>query len=394
MYFQQKKGGVASPNKKLAPQLMKNRWFLTASIGMVFSFNSCEENFVPEKADVRIELQSYENQVAFVEQHLKTLGQSILSMVNDLEFREIVYQQIEKRVDGDDNVLIETLSKIPTSSRKTIGARMDESVNIEGNVGRALAQFKGIEGRDLYPQIYIPFYENVKQRREANPQTRLALVQESPKIVLYDGDETQTVFKGYYLNDSGELTESNLEIDEEYAENNEVWVISLNENIDDANSTTSTLSSPSAKIDKVRIKCHKESWVAGASEVHIITWVSSYRFYDLEILLYNGGDYEGGRIKKISRSDVKDKKMHDINFNIVKNWNDKAPLADYAHYVIFEYDAWPTRKRDVKWTQGGDELIWEYRSSDDYYDKNTVYKGDFLNYYVNKGCIEWFGLYQ
>ncbi len=87
-----------------------------AAIGMVFIFNACEENFKPEKDDVPIELQSYENQVAFVNQNLKTLGHSVLSMANDPEFREIVYQQIEKRVDGDNNVLIERYRK---SKRQT-----------------------------------------------------------------------------------------------------------------------------------------------------------------------------------------------------------------------------------------------------------------------------------
>ncbi len=280
----------------------------------------------------------------------------------------------------------------------SIGARMDDMSKTEGNIEQALNKFRGIEGRDFYPQIYIPFYEEAKERRLANPLAKEALVAEDPVVVLYAGDETQTVYTGYMLNDSGELTESTLEIDEEYALYNEVWVISLNERIVDIdevdNSTTGTLSSPSALIDKIRIKCHKESWLAGASEVNIITFISDYRFYDLHFEDYGGGDHEGGRIYKFSRSSVRYESMKDINFYIYGHWDSKRPNAPYAHYVIFEYDSWPTGRRDAKWVQGSDELTWKYRSSDGYYDKNTVYKTNFWPYQVNNSCIEWFGLYQ
>jgi len=103
---------------------------IIAAIGVLSLFNSCEESFKPE-TEVPIELQSYEKQVAYVKQNFKILAQLVLSQAKDPEFRKILYQQIEKRMDGDDNVLIETLAKIQTANG-TIGARMSESSK-EGN---------------------------------------------------------------------------------------------------------------------------------------------------------------------------------------------------------------------------------------------------------------------
>jgi hypothetical protein len=374
---------------------MKSKILFIITIVMFFIFNACEENFKPEEKINPIELQPYEAQLAYVQDNLKILGKSVLSMAKDPEFREIVYQQIEKRVGGDDNVLIETLSKIKTSNQTTIGARMNGLVNNDGNVEKALDKFRNIEGRDLYPQIYIPFYENVKARRHSNPAAREAVVAEDQILVIYDGNDmgdTNPVYTGYQLNDNGELTESDLEINEEYAMHNEVWVVSLNETIEDINQVeNSTASAPSAIIDRMRCSCHKESWIAGASEVNIITIfsansVSSY----LSNEYYGGGPYEGGRIYKFSRSLVNDGVFRTVNFGINGYW-DGRPNATYSHSVIFEYDIWPTGKRIAEWDFNGQFLNVEYRSSDSYYTKNSISKLSFSTYTMASGCIAWDG---
>lgn len=377
---------------------MKKRWLQISVFVILFSLNACEENLKPQK-EVPIELQSYENQKEFVHDNLKILGKSVLSLANDPEFREIVYQQIEKRVDGDDNVLLETLSKIQTSDQQTLGARMNNLLNIEGNIEHTLDKFRGIEGRDWYPQIYIPFYDKVKERREASPLAKTALVAQ-PVVVLFDGeepgDDSSPVVTGFLLNDSGELTESNLEIDEEYAEENEVWVISLNErisDIDDVENSDVVAAGPSAVIDKMRCKCHKESWLAGASEVNIITIFSGNTTGAyLSNETYGGGPYQGGRIHKFTRSSVKDNALRTVNFGLNGYWDGRPASATYSHSVIFEYDIWPTRKRVAEWKNfAGGFLNVEYRSSDGYYTLNSIPKTSFSTYTMSNGCIEWSG---
>ena len=192
-------------------------------------------------------------------------------------------------------------------------------------------------------------------------------------------------------------------VNEEYAQNNEVWVISLNEryfgenkNDSEANGPADgrTKASPSAIVDQIKIKCHKESWAAGASEENIITIVSDYQFYNIDIQLYGGRQYQGGQIYKFSRKDVRKQNNKDVNFYILNDWNDRAPGMPYGHYVIFEYDIWPTGKRGAEWIQGGAELTWEYRSADGFYDSQTVYNTSFAYQSVNNGCIEWSANYQ
>ncbi len=266
----------------------------------------------------------------------------------------------------------------------------------------AVNAFKNIDGTDFFPQIYIPFYEELKAEK-MNSNARVLTTDSDPVIVLFSGDDSQDVFPAYQLSDSGELEEAGFMVDEEFAMNNEVWVISLNERYfgdetdlaeTGAPSNGRTVASPSAIVDQIKCKCHKESWAAGASEVHIITIVSDYRFFNLDINLYGNGEHEGGQIYKFSRKDVKKKRSKDVNFYILNDWNERAPGMPYGHYVIFEYDTWPTGTREVRWEQGGDMLKWEYRSADSFYDKNSVFNSNFNGYYVNNGCIEWSAQYQ
>ena len=102
---------------------MKSKILFIITIVMFFIFNACEESFMPEKAEVAIELQPYEKQVAVVKYNFKILAQSVLSIAKEPEFREILYQEIEKRMDGDDNVLIESLTKIQTTKGQTIWSK-------------------------------------------------------------------------------------------------------------------------------------------------------------------------------------------------------------------------------------------------------------------------------
>lgn len=193
---------------------------------------------------------------------------------------------------------------------------------------------------------------------------------------------------------------------EKFAIENEIWVISINERVDNTGEpmeiyknaeskiTSRTMASPSAIVDQIKCKCHKESWAAGASEVNIITIASDFGFFDFDVNLYSNGQNEGGEIYKFSRSDVSNQRNVDVNFFIINDWDERAPNKPYGNYVIFEYDTWPTGTRTATWELGGSTLNWEYRSADGYYDKQTVYKTNFSSHTVNNGCIEWRSEYR
>lgn len=387
--------------KTMATNIFKKTRLIAFALAIGLLFTACQENFEFEKTEQLIEFQSYENQIIFTQGNLNTLGMAALSIADDPEFREIVYKEIEKQFDGDYNVLFETLSQVQTSDQSTIGARMAATSKIDEKLYLAMEAFKSIEGKDYYPQIYIPFYEELKEKKVSS-NAKVLSPENEPVIVLFTGDDSQDAYPGYQLNEGGELEVTGFMVDEEYAQNNEVWVISLNERYFGENDSSSeangsingrTKSSPSAIVDQIKIKCHKESWAAGASEVNILTLFSNWGATVLNLNVYGHGVYEGGQIYKFSRKDVRKQRNKDVNFYILNDWDDRAPDMPYGNYVIFEYDTWPTGRKTAEWYVGATISI-QYRSADIYYDLNTVYKTNFYGYYINNGCIEWLGQYQ
>lgn len=340
--------------------------------------------------------------LAYTEQNLKVLGKAAASLSDDPEFRKILYSEIEKQFDGEYNVLFETLAEKPSSKSTSIGKRMSTTSKTGKGFFKAQQAFKGIEDTDYYPQIYIPFFEELKAKKENN-NAKVLSTEKEPVIVIFTGDEAQEVFPGYRLNEDGELEELSFQVDEYYARNNEVWVISLNERFfgNKENKTGETTGNEkiqtvpgTATITDMALKCHFESWAAGASEAHIISVFSDlslgeYTYYD-----YGNGKYEGGEIYKFSRKQVKEETEINVNYKIVTDWDNRFPDLDYLNYAIFEYDTLPTGTREVTWTYGSTVLRSEYRSSEKYYNKNRIYK-DNLNYNnVDDNCIKWSSSYQ
>jgi hypothetical protein len=290
-------------------------------------------------------------------------------------------------------------------------ATTDEQVK---KVEKSMHAFKNLEGMDYYPQIFIPFYGELKSRK--NSKQAKSEVVTSPTLIIYTGDEQQEVYKGYKVNEMDELEEIPTPVDEEYARNNETWVLSLNEkrapcepdDLDCAGggggtggtggggTGGGTTAVPSAIIDGLRIKCHKESWVAGASEVHILAYFTDQDGKWAYRENYEGGSLKGGRIKKIDRRDVRYEKWFNTNFYIAKDWDNNGSITNkvLANYVIFEHDSWPSSLRMAQFTHGSYEFGIQYRSADSYYDKAIVSKNSFAGRNVDNGCIEWRGQYQ
>jgi len=283
-----------------------------------------------------------------------------------------------------------------------------KNLSIDGDIATSSNAFKNIEEENFYPQVYIPFYEELKENK-TNTNSRTLSTDKNPTIVVYTGDESQEVYEGFTLDEQGNLKELGRTIDEEYAQNNEVWVISLSETVfgdcedptvacqgtGDTSSTGRVQSSPNAILANIMIRCNKESWAAGASEVHIITMFSNYGMNSgsENVEVYGGRPNQGGRIFKFSRKDVRKRRNKGVQFPILNNWDNRAPNTDYANYVIFEYDAFPTGRKWASWQLGG-YYKWQYRSKDIFYDKSSVWKYDFNGHSVDTNCIRWNSTYQ
>lgn len=106
-------------------------------------------------------------------------------------------------------------------------------------INEALKAFKNIDGSNYYPQIYIPKFEHEEDMREEKnytaPNTNAAT--EQIVYIYYSGDsevdsatnETDS-YAGYVLDSSNNLVYWGM-VNEEYANDNEVWIISINESV-------------------------------------------------------------------------------------------------------------------------------------------------------------------
>lgn len=197
-------------------------------------------------------------------------------------------------------------------------------------------------------------------------------------------------------------------IDEEYALSHEVYVISLNESVDTEgnlpepvqpavtskivpkNNTpaTSDIKAPvNFWIDTIYLKANKESWVAGAWEICVISRSTTWNYRENGnpngIIaeygsLRSSSGYQGHQIVKADRGEPKT--FWNINYPLNTNWlvdNFNTHPIVYA-YVIFEYDAAPAGIRvnasliPSNPDPNTDQSFISYRSSDDSYGGETV----------------------
>ncbi len=240
-----------------------------------------------------------------------------------------------------------------------------------------------------HPQLYIPDFNRQYQNflnRSFNP--------DKPVIVPFVVEEPDDEYVGYQEDANGELQPIEEVVDETFAQQNDVWIISINEEM----ALQTVLPTPipidydiyEHSIDKMAIKKHYESWAAGKSEVAI----RGYRYYtDGECHGYGDPDnecsrdgvnttssYQGILIRKFSRSEVSNQTeiTVDFVFERLQKWSYSA-IPIVSCNVIFESDAWPTgKKKDFfpinNYYGANSTKQIEYRSSDgSYFGNKSLY---------------------
>lgn len=205
---------------------------------------------------------------------INTASLSILELSQDIEFREYIIDKAREKFDGDDNVLLKEVSKdfdlIKEIKENTQKYSFFDSVLGEEHINSFL---NGIElGHErFYVQLYVPFIEQFD-------------ITKSPTIVLAYKDNTDNncVADGLLFNGSSfDL----IKVDEEYAIDNPVFVISINERVDNngkprqmKNDLTSDSQEVSNRgpeffvgISKVKLSSIKECWLCGDAEVSVVS---------------------------------------------------------------------------------------------------------------------------
>lgn len=252
-----------------------------------------------------------------------------------------------------------------------------------------------INGQTLYPQIYIPFYEEHMGLAEQNTPCPIsksspAIDYPNPVIVTHNGEEIpgQDSFVGYSYDANGIRIDS-IVVDECFAQKHVVWAITINERVTSSglliaspnyNNTPITsygidTISQAPHITDMTVKKDKESWIKGANEVamaYAISWINgtnpsnnqiSFTPFNLKILKrYNGYGFPiydnlyWLDLGKFTNRDIRKKKQKTINkvyavFGNLSNvngtsldWAETKSLyptkGDYIYFVLFERD-WP-----------------------------------------------------
>ena len=315
-------------------------------------------------------------------------------LMKNKEFINYIHAEAAKKFDGSNEVLIKTLISNPQFSKLINTQRMNA----------ALAAFINIDGQNLYPQIYIPnFDKHLAKRNSPTYRTSAA----GDELVIYDGTEPQTTAPSYIYNEEGEIIPTGTVVTEQYALDNEIYIISINENVQYDGTFPPEImpirlppqitSNVNFRIERIWVKDNKESWLAGASEVHIKALSATYNhriagnpldaFVDYptnpSVSPY---DYKGRGIIQLPRNEVTSSGIpyivdYPLNVNWVVGNYYSDPIA--FCYVIFEYDPWPAGIKGAVSLLPSSPDPTSDRSSISFRSSNTSYGGEVSGFASN-----------
>ena len=313
------------------------------------------------------ELIEVEN-MSTVTQLFVPLAQVAWDISKEQSTRSELYTKIEARFDGETNTLFKSL--IETSSKQRSNRNEFVSKTIE-----AIEIFQSITQSEIvHPQIYIPYYA------ELSSVGKIGIV--NPIIIFRDGPPTiDELYKGFvFQNDDLYYVGK---ISEQYAMQNEVWVISVNERVNSEGilfsdfgeyvpSNGRTQSAEHPLITSVQIKgksCMKEDWIGGGPEVWIQRHVEDpFAFPMTGKFIGDESKKFSAEVQKFSRKDVKNSVTKNPNYTYILDWFNDDNVMDFPRttYVFFEYDPAPAGLHYVDYGQ----FNLYYRSYEGYFGSN------------------------
>ncbi len=324
---------------------MKNLIFtLAVLIFMISCSEDNENNSISES--YKIENRSLEEKIAYTQKHLIDIAEVINKSLKNNKISMFVTNENNKKGVGEDKFIL--VKDIIVFSKKTKSLSDEDILKLQNSIDA----FKGIIGNNLQPQIYFPKNINMETLRGLSDEIIYV-----PFVIENIEDE----YAGFVENESGELEELGYLIGEEIANTENVVVISLNEEdfthlptTYEPVSSNTNIQKYSAYIDWFKIKQHKESWAAGASEINIKAMFEYHNGYHPSIgsaavscdrtSIGHTSDF---RITQVSRNQVNNQTTIYANYLLQSNWwespdfiyGDSKPPRYY--FVIYEYDGWP-----------------------------------------------------
>lgn len=283
-----------------------------------------------------IENAELKTKLEYKKYHLKNIAKWISG--NNIEVLNSVKKHY-KEVDQNRNEISLFLKDLDIDFKEKIGK--DYSSKLESS----LNAFVELEGESWYPKITVLNADKLMEKSTYDS--------EKPIIVFSEYEEEIGVesLVGYQENLEGELVELDEPVTEEFAMDKTLVVLSIDNviaPIDDefsggGGSGSGGSSYYRLKINKIKLKQHKEDWHNGASELHFAGFkVSRLPIYSGECRESMTGSAhcytdDGNRVSKVSRGDVGDEFTADYTINTY----DSFSSSDIIFFVLFEQDSWP-----------------------------------------------------
>lgn len=244
------------------------------------------ENIIVEKNLGEISLTKIDQDT--LQQYLDYLSLGLIGFSEDEKFKEILYKEILNKFDDDYNVLFNTLIEECKVNGIDLIQEMENYIYLEY---QETIDFKNVLNKckinGLYPQIYVPVFEGIDKNRLA-----IDLLSGKNPVILADriSKNKSPFYQGQHFNRKNKHIEDFM-VNEEYSQNNEVWVVSFNERTDafgklkhvnpvevvltNKNLTNASLSAlglgRDLYIDKITLPDYYEleSWTRGGPELYV-----------------------------------------------------------------------------------------------------------------------------
>ncbi len=290
-------------HKILVMKKIKKFLFCSVLFCSVLLLNSCSE----PTNDIIPEQQSTKN----LTQLKKEAITRILSMSNDSEFKSFILTECLKQSHGDYNVYFSTI--IEKYKSKNIEFANSLSV-LRLNMMKING---GIEPLLFYPQAET--IENIAYKKTFRTSNGEPVV-----IGIYDSDLSPSyTASGYIIQNDGTL-QYHSEITEDFAWENDVWVIGLEEDTNDYSLSYTDLPSFIPVAVNTSLRTQGQAEYAAIIQVtdlnDIEPWTGGKLEFTIVVMNANGVIIGNEKFPKRKRSNFKDNKWYDYNY-FVGNWN-------------------------------------------------------------------------
>ncbi|MEZ5046073.1 MAG: hypothetical protein R2831_03685 [Chitinophagaceae bacterium] len=203
---------------------------------------------------------------------ITTVVYGIVNLTDNAEFKAVLNSEINKKFDGDDNVLLKTLSEecelqgINLEQLMTNSLLLNNKQELVQYLHDAINGFQYFEDT-LYTQVFIPFRDD-----------KDIINTISPVCMNFEDEDVMEALK------KANTSILSVEIGEADAQNNTTWVVSVNETVSNkgtigngkpkmGGSNTRSAGDIPLWVSKINISDKKEGWGNGRAEISHITYI-------------------------------------------------------------------------------------------------------------------------